>query len=420
MVIKYPCSTCLKAVRNNQKSILCAKCNLWTHVKCCHVSMEIFHSDKDWFRSKCLFDELPTLDVYNETTNLYENSEGNHPSLYNSFDSTCKILNNHSDMNIMHLNICSLYRCIDEVRSLFEQSQYDVLSFSETMLDDSIPDACVNINDYSMIRKDRNRNGGGIIVYVKKNIIFKIREDLVNGDIEMLVLEIDRERQKPLLVCVWNRPPNSSPFLFDDVNHVFDKIEGMNLDVILLGDFNCDVSSKNPNTHTKRLLEFADNYHLTQVIDKPTRVTQTSSTVIDLIFTSDSNKVNFSDVVQIGLSDHYMVTVSWGRAKRIKSDHKYVISRAVNKMDVDNFKKVLSNQHWHEVLAEKDAERAYNLWIKKGLPQINMLLLKREELDRRACPGLQVRSKFKCGKEISVRKKLYYLENPKIGINIRS
>ena len=129
-------------------------------------------------------------------------------------------------------------------------------------------DACVNIDGYSMIRRDRNRNGGGIIVYVKKNIMFKVREELLDNDLEMLV-QIERQKQKPLLVCVWYRPPNSSDCLFDKINNVFDKIETLNLEVIFLGDLNCDVSSKNPNAHTKRLLEFAENYHLTQLIDKP-------------------------------------------------------------------------------------------------------------------------------------------------------
>ena len=83
------------------------------------------------------------------------------------------------------------------------------------------------------------------------------------------------------------------------------KIETLNLEVILLGDLNCDVSSKNPSAYTKRLLEFAENYHLTQLIDKPTRVTRSSSTIIDLVFTSDSKKANF---VMLYTSDSVITT----------------------------------------------------------------------------------------------------------------
>ena len=106
-------------------------------------------------------------------------------------------------------------------------------------------------------------------------------------------------------VCVWYRPPNSSACLFDKINNVFDKIETLTLEVILLGDLTCDVSSKNPNAYTKRLLEFAENYHLTQLIDKPTRVTRSSSTITDLEFTSDSKKANF---VMLYTSDSVITT----------------------------------------------------------------------------------------------------------------
>ena len=414
MTFKYPCSICLKAVRNNQKSILCAKCKLWTHANCCNVSMEIFNSNVDWFCTKCLFDELPMLELFsdgNSSENSVTEPRGIHNLLgnsfcqYNSFDSSCEILKRNPGLNIMHLNICSLYRCIDEIRTFFEQSQYDVLSFSETMLDETIPDACISINNYAMVRKDRNRNGGGIIVYVKKNIIFNVREEFADNELEMLVLEIEREKQKPLLICVWYRPPNSKPSLFDNVNDAFDKFESMDLDIILLGDLNCDVSSKNPNIHTKRLIELAENYRLTQLIDKPTRVTQASSTTIDLIFTSDSNKVNFSDVVQVGLSDHYMVVLSWGRTKRNKSDHKYVISRAVNKMDVDNFKKDLSNQTWADVLTENDAVKAYKKWMSTFRSIIDKYApLKKRRVRQKNVPWItnevkvQMRERDKCKK----------------------
>ena len=73
-------------------------------------------------------------------------------------------------------------------------------------------------------------------MYVKKNIMFKVREELLDNDLEMLVVQIERQKQKPLLVCVWYRPPNSSACLFDKINNVFEKIETLNLEVILLGD----------------------------------------------------------------------------------------------------------------------------------------------------------------------------------------
>ena len=36
--VKYPCSQCTQPVRIDQQGILCDRCDLWTHAKCCGVS----------------------------------------------------------------------------------------------------------------------------------------------------------------------------------------------------------------------------------------------------------------------------------------------------------------------------------------------------------------------------------------------
>jgi len=41
-MLKYPCSECHKAVRNNQNAILCATCGNWSHAQCLNMSRTIF------------------------------------------------------------------------------------------------------------------------------------------------------------------------------------------------------------------------------------------------------------------------------------------------------------------------------------------------------------------------------------------
>ena len=52
----------------------------------------------------------------------------------------------------------------------------DILSINKTRLNDKIDDTEIKINGYSVIRKDRNRDGGGID-YVKSSISAKVRQD---------------------------------------------------------------------------------------------------------------------------------------------------------------------------------------------------------------------------------------------------
>ena len=65
--IRHPCTICSKCVRSNQRAVLCCKCDLWTHAKCCGVSISEYQSlsdreDDSWMCPGCLMAELPFLE----------------------------------------------------------------------------------------------------------------------------------------------------------------------------------------------------------------------------------------------------------------------------------------------------------------------------------------------------------------------
>ena len=79
-------------------------------------------------------------------------------------------------------------------------------------MDNSILNNEVHLDGYEIIRKDRytnDRNGGGVCIYVRNNLIYRIRNDLMNENLEFLMIEISKPRSKPFLVGTWYRPPNS-------------------------------------------------------------------------------------------------------------------------------------------------------------------------------------------------------------------
>ena len=48
-------------------------------------------------------------------------------------------------------------------------------------------------------------------------------------------------------------------------------------------------------------------YQLSQVLDKPTRITMTTSSLIDHIVTNTPEKISYSGVIHTGISDHSLV-----------------------------------------------------------------------------------------------------------------
>ena len=66
-------------------------------------------------------------------------------------------------------------------------------------------------------------------------------------------------------------------------------------------------ADKDSNTPTKKIKSLYELYQFSQLIDKPTRVTMTTSSLIDHIVTNTPEKISDSGVIHTGISDHSLV-----------------------------------------------------------------------------------------------------------------
>ena len=139
-------------------------------------------------------------------------------------------------------------------------------------------------------------------------IQWKKRNDLEHENIECLWIEIIQEKAKNFLVGTLYRPPSSSKFLpinFETfLNDMLLRITSESLEIILLGDVNIDYLKKGDNKSIKEIFKL---HGLKQLVTKATRVTSTSSTLIDCIFTSHTNQNYKTEVIPTSISDHDMV-----------------------------------------------------------------------------------------------------------------
>ena len=142
--------------------------------------------------------------------------------------------------------------------------------------------------------ESNGKNGGGVCIYIRSNINFQLRADLSPNNLEFLTVEITRPRSKPFLVSTWYRPPQSSPDLFSTFERIFDNIDAENLELYLMGVLNCNLLSEVVSNNSSHLLNIIDIYGLTQLITESTRVTQYSSTLIDLWLTNSPDKISKS------------------------------------------------------------------------------------------------------------------------------
>ena len=97
--------------------------------------------------------------------------------------------------------------------------------------------------------------------------------------------------------------------------------------IILVGDFNFNnlPSALETNPSTWKFRQLLNKFNLKNVINKPTRIIGTSTTLIGLIVCSDSSKISHQGVWNLGISDHPLTyTVVNPKRKRQKSTLKTV------------------------------------------------------------------------------------------------
>ena len=176
---------------------------------------------------------------------------------------------------------------------------------------------------------------------------FVIRRDLNLTDLENLCLEIQKPCSKPFLVVTWYRPPCSSAELFSYYETLVGKLDSFDLEYYLMGDLNCDVTSAHFDSNTSLLCEISDVYGLQQLITEPTRITESSSSLIDVIISNCVNRVVCSGVFHIGISDHSLIYVYRKLSPEFASKgHSTKTYRNFSNFNRENIRSDISRQGW--------------------------------------------------------------------------
>ena len=92
----------------------------------------------------------------------------------------------------------------------------DILAVNESKLDSIINDHEFFVPGYEIVWRDRQingRKGGGVCFYLRRNLNFKVCEELKIDRFECLTVEISKLYSRPFLVSTWYKRPNSPPNL---------------------------------------------------------------------------------------------------------------------------------------------------------------------------------------------------------------
>ncbi len=211
---------------------------------------------------------------------------------------------------------------------------------------------------------------GGVAIYIRDTLMFSRREDLEIDDVECIWVEIKCKQRQPVLISSIYRPPSSSVEFMGKLSDILNKASCECKEIITTGDFNCDVSEEYDNMQSNQIISCFSLFQMAQLIHDPTRVTESTKTTIDLIFSSHPELIKDCGVLPVLISDHYLVygLHSW---KTPKMKGRSINFRCLKNIDSDAFTDDLRNAPWQDVFGCYDVDNAWSIWYSIFMSIIN-------------------------------------------------
>ena len=206
---------------------------------------------------------------------------------------------------IQCINAQSLLCHFDAIEALLNEGNIDILCICETWLENSVDDKFIHIPTFNVTRFDAGR-GSGVCIYYRDSLKIKVLETGLDKieNLEDIWIQVQLKMFPSFIVGCIYRHPKALAASFMYLSDVFKTMLLKKKPVFILGDFNDNYLDK--SNHISKICK---TLNLWQVIDKPTRITEHSSTLLDLIITNDINMIVQSEVTPSPIADHEMVSI---------------------------------------------------------------------------------------------------------------
>ena len=138
--------------------------------------------------------------------------------------------------------------------------------------------------------------------------------------------------------------------LLQDINNhpVYKKAS----EILILGDFNINLLNHDKHQQTQNYLETLLGHGMLPLITLPTRITSTSSTLIDHLFTSLKHDSFDSGIIYTAISDHLAIFHIRPMKFKASKPKSTVYMRKMNARNTDKFKESLIDTDWTPIYNE--------------------------------------------------------------------
>lgn len=260
---------------------------------------------------------------------------------FSEFNLHSEQLENIPEFNIIHQNICSLSKNLDEFKIYLAQvhKQFDCIILTETF---KLP--CLGVfglDDYYMIYNegDVNRNDG-VVVYIKNGYDFNY--SIVNiGGCKSVELEVKSKAEQNILIsAIYRSPANDVNDFVVELRDYLLKTSSRNCSYhVFAGDINVNISEED-----QAVAEYLNIFYEFDFMSYINNVTRPrSGTCLDHFFIKakrENGDIN-SYVIKTNVTDHYTIMAKIQMNKDFQRNHRKQMTKCINypglKQDLQDF-----------------------------------------------------------------------------------
>ena len=363
---KPECCMCHKKIADNHRKLECNTCQSFIHIKCNKTDPKHYEKIiKDTGNPKidqcnsCLVDNIPfqnlseleftavckgidiEADVLNDTFITSSNlksffntiNKTNNPfeidtsSLSDDSEDTVLINCKYYDLttfnfrkdvkkiSLFHTNIGSLEKHKEELETTLDILNYkfDIIALTETkIMKNHKPKFNINMKGYKTYFMPTEAEKGGTLIYISEDIKSKRRLDLESllyqsEKLESTFIEITNPDKKNIIVgCIYRHPSmDLADFNNEFLGPLLQKLDKEEKRKYFLGDFNVDLLKIDNDSNSSSYFDSLTSHLFVPHIIHPTRITSTTKTIIDNIFSNAPNyQEGISGNLTTRLSDH--------------------------------------------------------------------------------------------------------------------
>jgi hypothetical protein len=252
---------------------------------------------------------------------------------------------------------------------LISTNNFDIIALTETWLKNEDEMNMFKIPNYNLEFKHRtNKNGGGVLLYIKDCLAYSVEgeiNDIKFESFEHISISITRQNShKENFICIY-KPPNTKMKHF--INEFEQLLDGLtSKHIVICGDFNIDLLKYDHQKETKNFVDNMFSNCFIPLINKPTRISHKSATLIDNFWVKDSILPSQLDagILTEDISDHLPIFYI---SDKLKSQKVISITqkRIINDRNLKKIAEELEQESWNELMNEYDTDIAYEKFHNK-------------------------------------------------------